>query len=1279
MEWTKAQQKIIDARNCNLLVSAAAGSGKTAVLVERIIQMISDKAHPMNVDELLVVTFTKAAASQMKDKIRSAMEKLIKENPGNQHFQDQLHLLNQANILTIDSFCYKVVKEHFYAVGIEPGIRVGETGELALLKKEIMGTVIEKHYENDKNFAAFSEAYCADKNDEKLEDFIGDVYEISSSYPRPEVWIEDAKQDLKVSSEEMFLNMAYVKRYFAEIHDIAAQIKLQVLDCLELARGIDGPLYMEKALLSDIVLVDDIIGANTYSMFYELGKVKFANIGRGKDGTYNKDIADTIKNNRNRYKEEIKNLLKAFALPFDKVLSQMQEQSGMLTALLNVVEEFQKEFLAAKLEKNILEFSDVEHFALEILCDKYDEHNMPVPSRIGCEIAEDFYEIMIDEYQDSNYLQEAILNCVSKVSQGQNNIFMVGDVKQSIYSFRMARPDLFMAKYDTYGEDGNAKERKLLLKNNFRSRANVLQGINYIFYQIMGRDLGGIDYTEEEVLVPSKEFLPYDTDCVELLIGESKNFDAVCQDKENNKEAVVFAQKEEDLDENLEDIGKKELEATMIANKIDALFGKHGEPVYQVMDEAKGVLRNITYKDIVILLRAPSGFGDIFSEIFMNRGIPVRVQNEAGYLDTVEVHQVLSFIRTLDNPYNEVELVAALRGYFGRMSEEELTELVLAKRCMEQRMHKNIHLYDMLLWLCDRKRCGENEELNNLQIQNEGLYRKCCAFMETLEELKEQNRYMSISQLIQWIYDNKNYYYYVQSMPEGRQRTRNMDLFMEEILHYERSSFHGLFEFLQYIDEVIDNKISLGGDPSLDCDEDVVRIMSIHKSKGLEFPVVFVAGMGKQFNLVDTKEALIVHSDYHLGAKYVNVEKRYGNDSFARQAFSALIKTDSIAEELRIFYVALTRAKEKLIMTGVVPDIPKQVHKYEAVGKMKDLKIGFSNVHRANTYMDFVIAAFIRNRQFYDAMIQVQPRMDLKNESMITGAYECSNFIENPGFDMNVAIYNYQKIAVEHIEKKMEDNQGRIHQIKEWKNGNAGTGEKYEKHFGFVYRNEELTKQKSKLSVTEIKRIYEQDEFTILDSTKKGFSDKIPVPNFVMKERVLDAAQKGTFAHKAMEIFDFKSIDTREKIVDWMNHITKEKRLGVDIENILTVDNIYALVCSDLGRRMIRADRNGKLYKERKFVVGVPADKITKRNRECSDREQMVVVQGIIDAYFEEDDNIILIDYKTDLVKPGMEEELIKRYQTQLQYYKDTLEQLLGKEVKETYLYSFALNKAIPM
>lgn len=1295
MKWTDEQQQVIDARHCNLLVSAAAGSGKTAVLVERILQMISDRDNPMNIDELLVVTFTKAAAAQMRDKITAALENMLSKEPDNEHFMRQLNYIHKANILTIDSFCYQVVKEHFHLLGIDPGIRVGEAGEIALLRDEVLQQVIEEFYEKRPDFVEFSDAFSADKQDAGIEAYITKIYELSSSYPRPEEWINQARKELFAEDETEFMELPFMKAYMQEIRSRALEMKDTVVKVLERARGIDGVPYMEKALCADIALLDDMIAADTYTRWSELSGIKFANIGRPGKTEYNPDTALWIKKQRDEYKAAVEELRKGFKLPFDTVLSQMKKQRAMLSAFLDIADEFRRCFLQAKMKKNILEFSDIEHFALQVLCSGYDGDGNPVPSEAAAELSDGFREILIDEYQDSNYLQEDILRCVSKISKGEYNIFMVGDVKQSIYGFRMARPDLFMDKYHAYPMEAGHSCRKILLKNNFRSRANVLETINYIFYQIMGKELGGIDYTENEELVPGKDFPPMEdgsnegeTDCVELLLGESKDFVFL-----NAGDEGVISEKQETLDENLEDIGRMELEASVVAGRINRLLGREGGKPYQVTDSETGRLRNVEFKDIVILFRAPKAFQQIFSEVLMDRGIPAKVQNENGYFDTVEIRLLLSLLQVADNPYNDVELAAALRGFFGKMNNEELAMLALLQGRMQE---KRGHLYRVVERLAAYG--GEQEEGGALDMDKlieeafalgpsnsreyilQTLCPKCRQFVAIIEDIQERKAYTGLGQLLSDIYYRMGYYYYVEAMPEGGQRIKNLDLFLAETKRFEQGAFKTLFDYLRFVEKLREKSVSLGDAPAQESNEDVVRIMSIHKSKGLEFPVVFLSGIGKGFNLMDTKTPLIIHSDYHLAAKYVDTDRRCGNDTLRRQAVASLMTSESIAEELRILYVGLTRAKEKLIMTGVTPDIPKLIERYKEVAERKEQKLSYSIVRSAGSYLDFITAAFMRNRNFHEAMGKVRKRMDKKGETILSADYELSFALDTPNIRLHTEVYDFKSMAVTHVRSLAEKQMDKMGQLELLRQAPAAGKAEIEKGLLWTYEDDRLTRQKSKLSVTEIKRIYETDyEPSDVVARQTQLQDKyVPdEPCFISGKQPFNAAQKGTWMHKAMELFDNAGAVTRQEIEAHLDRLWQEGFLPEETKEFVTADKVFSFANSALGQRMGNAAREGLLYKEKKFVIGVPLGRLFP---DWEGKEQTpVVVQGIIDAYFREGDALVLVDYKTDRVRQGQEKMLANRYETQLKYYKDTLEQLTGLTVAETYIYSFALDREIPV
>lgn len=1275
VHWTDAQQKVIDARNSNLLVSAAAGSGKTAVLVERIIQMISNSECPIDLDKLLVVTFTKAAAAQMKDKIVDAIEQLLIEQPENEHYLRQMDLTNHANIMTIDSFCYQIVKEHFYALSIDPEIRIGDNGEIGLLREEILEQTIELFYRDNADFVAFSDAYSSDKNDSRVEEIILQIYNVSSSYPRPEIWTKRARELFDCQTEESLSKLLVMQDFLREIHNLACGVKETIQNTLKYTQMPNGPYHLEKTLLLDSAFMDDIMMANSYSRLQELKQEGFKRIATNRKGDYDKELENVVKGIRDQYKKRIAVLLDVCTQSSKKIIEQIGEQKAMFTALLDAVDYFRMQFLQAKLDSRILEFSDVEHFALQVLCKGYDEHENPIPSDIGLDLSEDFEEILIDEYQDSNYLQEAILNCVSKVSQGKNNIFMVGDVKQSIYGFRMARPDLFMDKYHTYEAEDGAVCRKILLKNNFRSRANVLEAINYIFYQIMGADLGGIDYTQDESLIPGRTFLESEDDCVELLMGESQNFEFL-------SDRAVIGEKEEHLDEELEDIGKIELEATMVANRILEMLGANGKEPFQIMSESGDGMRPVSCRDIVILFRAPRAFQRVFSEVLLAKGLPVKVQNENGYLDRVEIQMLLSLLYVLDNPLNDVEMAAAMRSFFGKCDNNDLAILSVLKRKMTcESLYKIVEILsvDKISGDLQQALCDMPKEMGTKCTE---LIAKCKQFMKILECLKVKMHHESAADILHSIYYETGYYYYVRSMPDGINRARNLVLFLRETSKIAGEQYCSIFELLRYVHRMQEKAIPLGGDPTNDSDENVIRIMSIHKSKGLEFPVVFLSGMGKDFNLKDTKQSIIVHSDYYIGAKYFNLDKRCGGDTFIRQAMCAMMQTANIAEELRVLYVGMTRAKEKLIMTGVTKDIPALVKKFEAVSQRREQKLSYGVVKTTMNYLELVVAALIRNEDFMDAMHKVRARIDKKDGSVISAHYNGGVMLKEPRVRFRVMAYDYLSILVSHLESSDDQYAYKMQNLTDWEKAPAACYDTIAERLTWQYKNEMLTKQSAKLSVTEIKRMYENDtveEFVNAELCVEGQNNAyrdVLKPKFIAEQQSLTAAQKGTYIHKAMEMFAFDKAEDINMVRVQLEGLFDADRLPKQAQSFITVDMINQMVNSSLGKRMRIAARDERLYKEQQFVVGVPQSKISRCEMQEASKD-LIVVQGIIDAFFEEQGELVLVDYKTDQIQNGQEAVLVERYRTQMRYYKETLEQLKGMSVKESYIYSFALGKEI--
>ena len=1291
MNWTKEQQQVIEYRHGNLLVSAAAGSGKTAVLVERIIQMVFDSDSPIDIDKLLVVTFTKAAASQMKDKIAGAIEKKMLEDPGNEHYLRQLNLVREANILTIDSFCYKVLKEYFHVISVDPKITIAEEAELELIKQEVLSEVLEDYYKNDQAFVDFSNAYSNDKDDANIEEYMLMLYDISESYPFPEEWLNNAKLSFCIKDEKDLLELPYMKSYINEIRSDAKDIYDDINACLELIRGKGGPTHYEKAVLSDIEMVSDIISERTYSGLHEAASRKFATLNRAPKGSeFDADIADRIKDVRDGYKKRINSLLKPFTVPVDVLLTQSKQQEQMMSAFVDAVIEFSRRFFDRKLSKSLVGFSDVEHLALKILCDGIDDNGMPVPSRVGKELSEKFEEILIDEYQDSNYLQENILRCVSKVPYGCNNIFMVGDVKQSIYGFRMARPDLFTEKYETYDEyiedaeklsdkDETKRCNKILLSRNFRSRNNILEAVNYLFYQIMSKPLGGIDYGEKEALICGSEYPVYEKDNVELLIGESKEADMLMSLEE---------QDDEHLDDEYIDVSGMELEAGMVADRIRKLVGKDGGDAHLITDAVTGKLRPVEYRDIVILFRAPGRYQPVFSEILMKQNIPVKLQNENGYFDVVEILGLITFLKMIDNPYNDVECAAYFRGFFCGFTNDELAVIYLMKRELEQNIKEQFYLYKAAGMLTADKeyfysifskvfaKKTDGDAGNTGGVLPDFLYNKCSKALALLDDYRRYKNRYSISELINRVYYETGYYYYVEAMPEGKERSRNLLLFEDEAKRYEQRGFTTLFGFLRFVKRIAEKNISLGGDASVEITENVVRIMSIHRSKGLEFPVVFVSGLGKQFNLTDTKSPIIIHSDYYISAKYVDPIRRCGNDTFSRKAFASLIRNENIGEELRIFYVALTRAKEKLILTGVTPDITKVVRKMSKVCDAAGRSIKPSLLKNSDSYLDFVVAGMMRNRIFHEAMNNVRSRYNKKGE-IVSCRYDVIDHIDTPEFEFMVDIFYYNDMVLNQIDTGEEQFEQRQNRLQSFYEADTKKYDRISAALLWEYEDELLTKQKSKMSVTEIKRVFqnkaaEAEDNTLENTMEYTLSDKQYKdikPRFIEERKTMDAAEKGTWIHKAMELLDNRKMVDKDGVERELERLYQEERLPVETKAFITTDKIISFAESRLGRRMTKAAEEKRLYKERRFVIGADVIKAAPK----------VVVQGIIDAYFEEDGKLILIDYKTDRIKTGEEELLKERYKTQLDYYKNTLEKLTGMVVSEVYIYSFALDKEIKL
>ena len=922
--WTEEQQKVISLRNRNILVSAAAGSGKTAVLVQRILSKILDKEHPVDIDRLLIMTFTRAAAGEMKERISAALEQALFEEPDNEHLQRQMTLIHTAQITTIDSFCSYIIKNYFHMIGLDSGYRTADEGELKLLREEVLEELLEEAYEQrDEAFLELVECYSPGKTDEGLKELIQKVYESSVSHPFPEKWLQQCLEVYRVDNKEELRKARWITLLWEETGEQLKEAERIANQARAVCESPEGPWQYEAALDSDLLLIGQIKQAaeqKDYDKTAELlKKPSFARLSAKKIPEQDEDKKIQAKTFREEEKDIIKELsARYFCWSEDELLELLYCCRSPVESLVKLTCGFQEKFSQKKREKNILDFTDMEHFALNILMD--EEGN---PSQAARELSEKYEEVMVDEYQDSNLVQEMITTMVSGWAQDRKNIFMVGDVKQSIYRFRLARPELFMEKYKTYSTE-DSREQKIELHKNFRSRAQVLESVNYIFRRIMGEDLGGITYDDNNALYPGADF------------PEGGEF---------LKTEVLLVEKDsEELQD--EDSGQtpQELEALAIAAEINRITGRE-----QILDKETGTYRPLEYGDIVILLRSAYGWADTFREVLESNGIPAYTASRTGYFSAQEVVTLLNYLRVCDNPLQDIPLTGVLHSPLVGCTAQDLSLIRLES--------PEGLLYESLCAFIE-KEAGEEGETENREEQEKRMLRdRLKKFYSQLQEVRHMAAYTPVHQLILYILKVTGYETYVRALPGGNQRGANLRMLVEKAMDYEKTSYRGLFNFVRYIESLQKYEVDFGEVNVTDAGSGAVQIMTVHKSKGLEFPVVFAAGMGKQFNFQDINARLLIHPELGFGADAILPEKRLIAPTLHKQIIRRELKRESLGEELRVLYVALTRAKEKLYITGTIAKLEETLARISYGRNEKELLLPGGIRSGARDFWDVILPA----------------------------------------------------------------------------------------------------------------------------------------------------------------------------------------------------------------------------------------------------------------------------------------------------------------------------------
>lgn len=1213
VKYTEEQQQVINLRNRNILVSAAAGSGKTAVLVERIITRLTKDIPPIDIDQLLVVTYTEAAASEMKERIRSAIESALEKNPQDAHLQRQATLVHSARITTIHSFCLSVIRDYFHSIDLDPGFRIGEEGELKLLKHDVLDELLEGCYEKgDREFLDFVECFAAGKDDKKIEEIILQLYEFSRSFPNPEKWFQKCIMQYDIGLAEAMEENPFIRKIMERCRKHFSEIEENLELAIEACGEPDGPYMYRDALEDDLHQIRLLMKADTFQQIYCLiNGIRWKKFAPNRDKSVSERISDYVKAIREEVKKTISSVSEQYFFDYPEELCRdMQSAQQNLKVLVRLTEDFANAFSDKKRSKNMIDFSDMERFALQILTK--EENGDRVPSAAAEEYQERFVEVMIDEYQDSNLIQEAILTSVSTVSKGMNNVFMVGDVKQSIYRFRLSRPELFMEKFDTYSLE-ESKEQRIDLHKNFRSRREVLDSVNFIFEQIMERGLGGVQYDERAALYVGASYAGQPGNETEVLL--------------------IDTDVDESEDMKIEE-SNRELEARAVARRIKELVGRH-----PVLDKATGEYRPAKYSDIVILTRSLKGWTDVFARILNREGIPAHSGSKEGYFQTKEVRTLLDYLKVLDNPRQDIPFVAVLTSNLGKVTNEELAEIKSSTD--EKTFYERVCIYIV---------SGEKKKL----------CQKLQQFLERLEYFRRKIPYTAIHTLLWNIIEETGYGHYVASMPSGEQRAANLEMLVEKAVSFESTSYKGLFHFVRYIEQLHKYDVDYGEANVIDEQADIVRLMSIHKSKGLEFPIVFVSGMSKKFNTQDVRGSVIIHPELGIGIDSVDIERRTKTPTLIKKVLQNEITMENLGEELRVLYVALTRAKEKLIMTGTVSDMEERLKKYEILRKQEKPELPLGRLAKAGSYFDWILPALYRHASF----------------AGILEEYGLEVPFTNPLFRKEVPVV-CRKIHLEEIvkEEAAEECKGKLTQdiLRRWDTDqvyNRTVREQLKEQLEYCYPYQEEQGIKQKMTVSELKkRIYLEEE-----GTEQLFKEPevIPLlPRFLQEKTELSGASRGSAYHRLLELLDFSKDYNEKNLREDLQKLQEKGLISEEMAACINVSDILEFLVSSAGKRVQEAARHNQLWTEQPFVLGVAAGEVY-RNQGM---EEMILVQGIIDVYFEEDGELVVLDYKTDRIYSA--KELKERYHAQVDYYAKALERLTGKYVKEKLIYSFAMHGEI--
>ncbi|MDQ0232241.1 helicase-exonuclease AddAB subunit AddA [Metabacillus malikii] len=1219
-QWTDDQWKAIVASGQDILVAAAAGSGKTAVLVERIIKKILSKENPVDVDSLLVVTFTNASAAEMRNRIGEALEKALKENPSSLHLRRQLTLLNKASISTLHSFCLQVVRKYYYMINIDPSFRIADETEGQLLIDEVLDDLFEEEYSREDNEPFFDliDRYTSDRNDVELQTIIRELYFFSRSHPSPNDWLEELAGMYKVKEEDI-QSLPFMRYLLQDIELQLLGANDRLIQALEITKQPAGPAPRAENLDDDLKQVSELLAVKDSwdKLSKQIHSFKLSRAKTVKGDQYDKALTDQVTALRNTAKKQIEQLRdEMFTRSLSSYLEDFEQLGPVMDKLVILVKQFAKRYEEKKREKGIVDFADLEHYCLQILRGENNE-----PSEAALFYKQQFTEVLVDEYQDTNLVQESILKLVTKDGEATGNLFMVGDVKQSIYRFRLAEPFLFLSKYKRFTPDGDSTGLKIDLSKNFRSRAEVLDGTNYIFKQIMGERVGEIIYNDEAEL---KLGASYPTDSkmsAELLLINRTQTE---EDATEVDDTAVFDEQE---------LETAQLEARVMARKIKSLI----DIQFPIYDRGMNDTRPVTYRDIVILLRSMPWAPQIIDE-FKQAGIPVYANLSNGYFEATEVAIMVSLLKVIDNPLQDIPLASVLRSPIVGLDANQLAII--------RTYDKKGTYYEAL------KAC-----LNNDSLVDATLLLKLRQFSELLQKWRDLARQGSVSDLIWQLYRDTKFFDFVGGMPGGKQRQANLRAFYDRARQYEATSFRGLFRFLRFIERMQERGDDLGAARALGEQEDVVRLMTIHSSKGLEFPIVFVAGLSKQFNMMDLNKKYLLDKELGFGTKLINPKLRVSYPTLPYVALKKKMRMELLAEEMRVLYVALTRAKEKLYLLGTLKDAEKTISSWQNLISHNEWLLPDFERAKAKTYLDWIGPALIRHQDSH-----------ILNNGLASSNLEIARHPSKWSIEVIKNEENNETLTMQqeiNVELLTSISNGETVPIESDKNEDVHAA------LTWFYPHIAATNSRSKQSVSEIKRQKEsRDEYSDSQIINTSQSFLYERPSF-MRNKSISAAERGTAMHTVMQHMNLEAkVITSHDLSKKLEELVSKEILTSELADVINSEQIIQFFSTSIGERLLSAKQ---VFREVPFSYALDAKQIYK-----DVEDEAVLVQGVIDCLIEEEDGLVLIDYKTDSItgrfQGGITEAepiLKERYRVQIELYTKAIEAITRRPLKEKYLYFF--------